>query len=501
MTTKYLLYVGSFLYCTLPSFLYAYPYAFYRLIQEKDREIIKVVDLICDRHQNIEQKVSKPSRGIPITLLSSDERGIFTSVERTLLHTLREIAQKKETEPITLLWEGNRVLFAAAPSGVFMQDIEAKFVKEFAEDQRKNIIFAPADSYRFNSRAWTPLVYKEFMDPNDIEQISLGMIGLFIKDTFRQPPLRGEADKDLQKIQDPALKLKLTTIWNHYVENTLKPFYEKYIANDEDMTLNEFIRLPIYKEFNKDFNDKIIAVMTDYELLLKLFGSTKHVIIYAGGEHCDGVVNMLMDERNTYGLDEYKFQLVMRCGIVRAPGLYNATLLPDFCRLLKESPQLILSKYKAKGKYDHVIYNSTIGRFFDVMQQMRQLTFKEQQQMLNPILSEARAAYVDLINAQDASGHTALYYAVENQSFEMTKFLLNHGAIVNITDAPYGNTPLMEAVSSGDKSITMLLLNKGANPLQSNLSGTSVFDWARTEDMRKLLLPYIYKAMRKPRKN
>ncbi|HVY71503.1 MAG TPA: ankyrin repeat domain-containing protein [Verrucomicrobiae bacterium] len=56
-----------------------------------------------------------------------------------------------------------------------------------------------------------------------------------------------------------------------------------------------------------------------------------------------------------------------------------------------------------------------------------------------------------------------LLEAVEHKDERMIRFLLEHGADVNVRD-PEGGTPLLRAVNRGNESITSLLLENGANP-------------------------------------
>ena len=54
------------------------------------------------------------------------------------------------------------------------------------------------------------------------------------------------------------------------------------------------------------------------------------------------------------------------------------------------------------------------------------------------------------LNARDASGNSALYYAVVNMHLEMVNLLISMGADVNCR-CELGNTPLHMAFMTGDK--------------------------------------------------
>jgi len=66
------------------------------------------------------------------------------------------------------------------------------------------------------------------------------------------------------------------------------------------------------------------------------------------------------------------------------------------------------------------------------------------------------------VNIKNKFGQTPLYYAVDADSEEFARFLLEHGAKVNPKDY-FGFTPLHEAVVRGSYRVAKLLIEKGAN--------------------------------------
>ena len=66
------------------------------------------------------------------------------------------------------------------------------------------------------------------------------------------------------------------------------------------------------------------------------------------------------------------------------------------------------------------------------------------------------------LNARDENNNTALYYAVSNSYFEVTKVLLDLGANVNLRNS-LGNTCLHKAFMSKNMLIINLLLSKNAD--------------------------------------
>lgn len=83
-------------------------------------------------------------------------------------------------------------------------------------------------------------------------------------------------------------------------------------------------------------------------------------------------------------------------------------------------------------------------------------------------------------NIQDNRGETSLHDAVAEDYIEITKFLLQNNAYPNILDNK-GNTPLHFAIGS-NRSIVILLLQYGANPLIKNKQGQTAFDIAHEKN-------------------
>jgi len=66
------------------------------------------------------------------------------------------------------------------------------------------------------------------------------------------------------------------------------------------------------------------------------------------------------------------------------------------------------------------------------------------------------------INAQNAQGQTALYWAADKGSAETVKFLVGHGANVNLADQN-GQTPLDRAALRSFLDIVRYLVQNGAS--------------------------------------
>ncbi|HVA65421.1 MAG TPA: ankyrin repeat domain-containing protein [Elusimicrobiota bacterium] len=66
------------------------------------------------------------------------------------------------------------------------------------------------------------------------------------------------------------------------------------------------------------------------------------------------------------------------------------------------------------------------------------------------------------INAQNAQGQTALYWAADKGSEETVKFLVGHGANLNLADQD-GQTPLDRAALRSFLNIVEFLVRNGAS--------------------------------------
>jgi ankyrin repeat protein len=74
-----------------------------------------------------------------------------------------------------------------------------------------------------------------------------------------------------------------------------------------------------------------------------------------------------------------------------------------------------------------------------------------------------------------------LHFSCQNQSIEMTKFLIDKGSEINVIDT-HGNTPLARAVfsSRGRGEVIKLLLDAGADKTKKNNHGISPLDLAKS---------------------
>ena len=64
------------------------------------------------------------------------------------------------------------------------------------------------------------------------------------------------------------------------------------------------------------------------------------------------------------------------------------------------------------------------------------------------------------INHKDDEGTPIIQYAVENESVEVVKFLIDKGVDINVTDQ-YGLSPLVYALKTKNKAIVDLIRSAG----------------------------------------
>ncbi|MDQ3230639.1 MAG: ankyrin repeat domain-containing protein [Pseudobdellovibrionaceae bacterium] len=74
---------------------------------------------------------------------------------------------------------------------------------------------------------------------------------------------------------------------------------------------------------------------------------------------------------------------------------------------------------------------------------------------------------LELLNAKDAKGHSALMLAAYNGHKELTRYLLDEGADPNSQDQA-GNSILMGAAFKGDLPIVKMLVEAGADGAAKN---------------------------------
>ncbi len=91
------------------------------------------------------------------------------------------------------------------------------------------------------------------------------------------------------------------------------------------------------------------------------------------------------------------------------------------------------------------------------------------------------------INAQNATGETALHLAARGKNNNLASLLIEEGAAVNAINV-YGQTPLILAVSAGvSEPMIKLLVEKKANPVLKDRHGSDALSIAKAKNNKRIL--------------
>jgi len=103
----------------------------------------------------------------------------------------------------------------------------------------------------------------------------------------------------------------------------------------------------------------------------------------------------------------------------------------------------------------------------------------------------------DYVNLQKSSGHSALFYAVQNEDTFYVKALLKRGADPNVSLKETGWTPIHFAGKIGEIEHVKFMLNYGGNPMATTTEGLSILDAAgeRPYSFRSKLIQYLNEAL------
>ena len=93
------------------------------------------------------------------------------------------------------------------------------------------------------------------------------------------------------------------------------------------------------------------------------------------------------------------------------------------------------------------------------------------------------------VNAVNKLGMTSLIYASSEGHLEIVRELLARGANIEAADV-YGNTSLLEASEDSRADVVKLLLEKGADTTKKTKDGKTVYDLAKSQEVRDLLRKY-----------
>jgi ankyrin repeat protein len=102
-------------------------------------------------------------------------------------------------------------------------------------------------------------------------------------------------------------------------------------------------------------------------------------------------------------------------------------------------------------------------------------------------------------NIRDSAGNTPLILAAQASREDLVQLLLTYKANINLGNSS-GQTPLIIAVNNRDAGVARLLIDKGADPDQTdNLAGLSARDYA-TRDSRNPAIAALFADLPKKAK-
>lgn len=260
-----------FISIVLQSTIEAYPYAYRRLVLKQNGKITKVIDFISDVHLpekefDVEQ-IAAMSENQDIALMPTQ---LSTScnlgkTEESLLEIFEKIGNEKKGEKITMIGESSYITRApegCKRSGFILGVIGETFYNRFNIEKNKGLIYQDGDCYR-------NFLMENTESKSEIELLATTISPKAIK------KLCQTITTDLttaRRTIDQKTYSKIEKIWSEF---KLCPSKDIVVGD------NAFLRI------------------ADFELLLKILKSnTTHVIVYAGGNHCKIVSEMLVKEFN-----------------------------------------------------------------------------------------------------------------------------------------------------------------------------------------------------------
>lgn len=119
-----------------------------------------------------------------------------------------------------------------------------------------------------------------------------------------------------------------------------------------------------------------------------------------------------------------------------------------------------IAKYLISQKEDikSIVYkiNSARETFLHIAARKNSVSFI--QYLISRIRFECKDVLIEFLNLQDEDGYTALLSAVEANSRDVVRCLIENGADIHLSNNE-GLTPLMEASCTGDEDMVTYLLN------------------------------------------
>lgn len=450
------------------SVIQAFPTRLTRMILLKDDgSIQQTVDLISDTHLRHHQQICKPYKQ-QAGLITPQEKQAFTTPERTLLITLRKLA---ETSPdkIDLLWEySDEKGLPRECTFIAYAGMQAK--KEFTDD--KQVIFKDIDTLRESLGLENKLLYFEDTEVTD----------RYYLQNFQEKcnNLKNQLAQELgtTKINDP----NYTTFLSSIIKNLSNMDTEIGKITHQlgpSPTLKDTL---VYTEKHAGTFRSILLDLwqdiTDYEIIRTIFNKKDaRFIVYAGGAHCGRIKDQL---------ERYKYVTMLNVGSYdenfafrRLPPLSHTAW-----KFLLETPNDSLKRYKEEGEWYGVLKNKNAPfvhlALLGKIDEWHALFKKNGRRppsddaflkKMKEFFQHGKETYTNFLEAREDDGRTALFDAVDAGYLKSVEYLLKHHARVNAFNNK-GETPIFYALYS--KEMVELLLKNDANPTIVTNNGISL---------------------------
>ncbi|MFA6066043.1 MAG: hypothetical protein WC707_02560 [Candidatus Babeliaceae bacterium] len=473
--------------CTLMPF----PYRFQRLVRlENDKKTIKhCVDFIYDYHAFTKDSAKRPSKKmVKKGVLKPEEQALLSTGERTLLGALRTL-DREAGEPVDLLWE-HATFFESIPN------IEAQFIdyggKTFLQELQEGVhwlTFTNSDTYRRK-------YFSDFMDKTYVNKI-VDVIASLDELFGTTSPCSSDSDHPycrIQKISNKTHRIEIRDYWSAFILhdyktkirpllNTVLPSCQpSCIVRDLVEHLNKF---PPYEGFDVERVLLPLRVrLTDFEFLINILSTSKeHSIVYAGGAHCEKVSSRL--------IDYFEYTLLTDIGSESGSAM-SLQLLPRAWNYFVEKPSVSLNRYNKAGNKpfinlvlpDSDIMKEYAAFFTDITTGSDEAVVEK----LRTFFKKTDKTFANFIEQPINDSFSLLVLTVIRRLAESTKFLLEHGARVNVRNLS-GQTPLFFA--GPHPKIVELLLQFGADRSardDNNVSVLEHFKQSQYTDPKSIIL-------------
>ncbi|MFA6066790.1 MAG: ankyrin repeat domain-containing protein [Candidatus Babeliaceae bacterium] len=486
----------------------SYPYRFQRLISlEKDGKTIKkCVDFIYDFHIKVPDFAKRPSiKKVKEGLLKVDEQHALSTTERTLLAALRTLNQPGDAK-IDLLWEfvpGSEKVSAAETHFLLYG---GKILSQESKDAN-TITFINSDTYR-TKKAFGALFNLAYIDSKHglssdaLNAITIKELLESLDAFFDDTPCDTNTDRqfcDLSKITDTEIYEVAKKNWLDFkkiYETKARPIFSNILQRNSNAT-GEELRQQLLKEKNLNESGNIATMynfMANFEFIINVLStSKKHVIVYAGGLHCEAISRGLQN-KNAYG-----YNLIIDLGSNKISFISPVISYRAWDYLL-ETPLQSFNNYKRHGNRPFINIVTPQSDVFQDFSKVRELLVQtsnrrmiEQLQsaaknIVNPkpdtkmleqlqqFFKKADKTFVNFIEWRipEYDNQTLLFATVILGWVKSTEFLLKHGARANVRDNK-GQTPLFYAGPYPE--IVKLLLAFGADVSVKNNNNQLIVDY------------------------